>query len=423
MYDYDGSVKEYIPRVVDHEIAEALTTSGALVLQGARAVGKTESSRQVASSELRLDGTDPRAVLAREQPATSLAGEAPRLLDEWQFVPEIWNEVRHAVDDRGESGQFILSGSAIPDDGALRHSGAGRFRRVMMRTMTLFETGESNGHVSLRSLLNGEGIDVVESKTTFEEVVRRIVVGGWPGWRQVDEQTAMTRALSYVEDISEHDFVQLAGQRRDPRRFTAYLRAMASLVAQPAAYTAITRRLEDSSNLRVGAAAVPDLHDFASRLYIAEDQPAWSPKLRSRTALLQTPKRHLADPSLAAALLGASAERLLLELNTLGIFFESQVVHDLRVYAQTTKAQSVFHYRDSKGRDEIDIVVEDSDGSWIAVEVKLGAHAVEEAANALHRVTAKIERPPTAMVIVVPTGVAYQRPDGIHVVPLTVLGP
>src|SRR5699024_5121819 len=245
----------------------------------------------------------------------------------------IWNEVRHAVDDRGGSGRFLLSGSAIPDDGGLRHCGAGRFRRVMMRTMTLFETGESNGHVSLRSLLNGEGIDVVESKTTFEEVVRRIVVGGWPGWRQVDEQTAMTRALSYVEDISEHDFVQLAGQRRDPRRFTAYLRAMASLVAQPAAYTAITRRLEDSSNLRVGAASF-----------------------------------------LGAALLVASSERLLLELHSLGILCESEVVHDLRVHAQTTITQSVFLYRDSKGRDEIDTVVDDSDGSGIAVEVKLRAH-------------------------------------------------
>lgn len=414
---------EYLPRVVDAEIREGIETAGALVLRGARAVGKTESARQVAASELRLDSADPRAALAREQPQSALNGEVPRLLDEWQLVPTLWNEVRHAVDDRRRNGQFVLSGSAVPEEDARRHSGAGRFRQVAMRTMTLFETGESTGKVSLSALLSGDLPDVEESEAGFEDIVQRIVTGGWPGWFRASEPAARGRATDYLDDIAEHDFVQIAGARRDPRRLSAYLRSLAALIAQPAPAATVTRRMREESNTPVGESAAPQLHALAERLFLVEDQPAWSPKLRSRTAAVQTPKRHLADPSLAAALLTAGTDRLLTEPETLGFLFESQVVHDLRVYAQAARVRGVFHYRDVKGRDEIDAVVEAADGSWIAVEVKLGLGAIEGAASNLTRVAAKISRAPVARVMVVPSGIAHRRSDGVLVVPLSVLGP
>ncbi|MGO3146391.1 MAG: ATP-binding protein [Leucobacter sp.] len=413
----------YIDRIVDVEIREALETAGALVLRGARAIGKTESARQQALSELRLDSSDARGLLAREQPATALPGATPRLLDEWQFSPGIWNEVRHEVDRRQEPGQFILSGSAVPNDSEIMHSGAGRFRQVQMRTMTFAESGESSGVVSLRSLMRGDIPGVFESEVQLQQVVERIVVGGWPGWIGVSESSARARALDYVEDISTHDFVQVAGSRRDPRRFKAYLRAMSAVISHPAALTSAAQRMRDESNITVGEKAAPELHGQAERLFLVEDQPAWSPQLRSRSTAMQTPKRHLVDPSLAAALLGAGTDRLLLEPETLGFLFESQVVHDLRVYAQSCGARGVFHYRDTKGRDEIDAVVEGSDGSWIAFEMKLGLGAIDIAAANLLRVTEKMKRPPVASVVVTPTGVAHRRNDGVFVIPFTLLGP
>ncbi|MFV0433155.1 MAG: DUF4143 domain-containing protein [Leucobacter sp.] len=248
-----------------------------------------------------------------------------------------------------------------------------------------------------------------------------IVTGGWPGWWGMGEGDA--RAHAYLADIAEHDFAQVAGSRRDPRRLLAYLRAVAALTAQPASMATIGRRMREEMSAPVGSGAAPVLADLAERLYLTEDQPAWSPQLRSRTAATQTPKRHLADPSLAAELLGAGTDRLLLEPETLGFLFESQVVHDLRVYAQSLGARGVFHYRDTKGRDEVDAVVEGRNGEWVAVEAKLGFSAVDHAAANLIRVTDKMVRPPRARVVIVPTGVSHRRNDGVCVVPLTLLGP
>ncbi|VEI13291.1 ATP-binding protein [Trueperella bialowiezensis] len=420
--------KHYIPRIVDAELRRAAETAGAVVVRGARACGKTESARQIAASELRLDSQDPVAMLARTQPEVALAGKTPRLLDEWQVAPGLWNAVRHAVDDRREPGQFILAGSASPDDDPSRHSGAGRFRRVRMRTMTLSESGHSTGAVSLASLLQGDIPPLESSDISFPDLVSRIVSGGWPGWITADEQPAQAMAHSYIEDIAEHDFPAVAGARRDPRRILAYLTAVAALTAQPVTNAAIVRRMREEAIGPVGEAAVPQLHDFAERMFLVEEQHAWAPKLRSRQPLVQMPKRHLADPSLAAALLNATSDRLMGELETLGFLFESQVVHDLRVYAQANSARGVFHLRDAKGRDEIDVIVEGESGQWLAIEVKLAmsdpnSDVIEAAAQNLRRVCAKIERPPVAMIVMTSTGITYRRDDGVLVVPLTVLGP
>jgi len=413
----------YAPRVVDRLVANALGSAGAVVLRGPRAVGKTRTAQQFAASSLFLDSADPLAALAREQPQVVLEGATPRLLDEWQVVPEIWNEVRHEVDARGQAGQFILSGSAIPPENDRRHSGAGRFRQIMMRTMSFFETGHSTGEVSLAGIFENPAIEVIRSQQDFGGVVERIVTGGWPGWRNSSERDSADHLNSYISDIAEHDFVQLAGTRRVPRRLIAYLRAIATMTAQPSSYATLTARMAELTSIEVGPTAASQLHDLASRLFLLEDQPGWAPKLRSRTAALQTPKRHLADPSAAAALLGARSDRLLSEPETLGFIFESQVIHDLRVYAQAMGAREVAHYRDVKGRDEIDVIVENERGDWLAIEVKLGAKRVEEAADQLLRVTQKMVRPPIASIVIVPTGIAHMRKDGVLVVPLTVLSP
>lgn len=415
-------MNEYLPRVADAQVAQALRSSGAVEIRGTRACGKTETARQFAASEIRLDAGDARATLAQSQPETALPGENPRLLDEWQLVPGLWNAVRREVDNRKKPGQFLMTGSATPND-PFRHSGAGRFRRVLLRTMSLFESGHSSGEVSLSELFDGSDVALAEAELDFAGMVNRLVAGGWPGWLGLEAADAQAQATSYLDDIVEHDFPDVAGYRRDPRRFRAYLGALAGLVSQPAGFAAITRRMQDEYSLDVGSSAVPELHDFASRLYLIEDQPAWSPRLRAKSVASQSPVRHLADPSLAAALLGAGSQRLLAGLNTLGFLFESQAVHDLRVYAQAMGARGVFHYRDSKGRDEIDAVVESDRGDWIGFEVKLGQDAVDAGAANLLRVAPKIECVPAALVVVTAAGVSYRRDDGVLVVPLSVLGP
>lgn len=290
-----------------------------------------------------------------------------------------------------------------------------------MRTMSCAESGHSSGEVSLAGLFAGD-VALAEAPLSLEAVVSRIVVGGWPGWFDRDEDAAMAAVRAYLADIAHHDFTLVAGPRRDPRRMMAYLNAVAALVAQPASMAALSRRMSEASTVDIGPLAAPTAHDLATRLFLVEDQPAWSPRLRSRTAAAATPTVHLTDPSLAAALLGCGSERLLAEPATLGFLVESQVVHDLRVYADAMGARGVYHYRDTKGRDEIDAVVEAQDGSWIGVEVKLGPSRVDEAAVNLLRVAAKIERAPRALVVVTPTGVAHRRKDGVLVVPLTTLG-
>jgi predicted AAA+ superfamily ATPase len=277
--------------------------------------------------------------------------------------------------------------------------------------------------VSLAGLLAGGPVEPEESAIDFRATVSRIVTGGWPGWWQAAEPDALANAGSYIADIVERDFPAVAGPRRDPRRLLALLRALAGLEAHPATEAAVTRRMSADDGTRVAGATARSLIDLASRLYLLADQGAWAAKLRSASALARLPKRHLADPSLAAALLGATSDRLLAEPDTLGHLFESQVVHDLAVYARSHAWRGVFHLRDTKGRDEIDAVVEADDGRWIGIEAKLGEGGVDAGAANLLRVAAKVAHPPAALAIVTPVGIAHRRPDGVIVLPLTVLGP
>lgn len=420
--------RPYVPRVLDTLIQADLTSAGAVVIEGPKACGKTETARQHAASEIRLDVDETATELVRISPQLVLDGATPRLLDEWQIEPRIWNVVRRAVDDRQETGQFLLTGSATPQPDARRHSGAGRMARVRMRPMSLWESGESTGDVSLAGLFDGTPAQG-RTEVALPDYADLIVRGGWP--ELVVKKAARPERFvrSYIENVIEHAIPATMGTRYDPFRLQRFLHAYAQFSAHTAPLNKIISRIvgEDSpvaGRDRTLTWNTADAYsDAAHRLMILADLPAWSPRLRSRTRLAGLSKRHLIDPSLAASLLGANPKRLLTDPNTLGYLFESLVARDVQVYAQTIDAR-VFHYRERNGDLEADLIVEKPDGSWIGVEVKLGAHAVDDAALALRRLAERrIARPPETLAVITATEYAYQRPDGVHVIPLATLKP
>lgn len=394
------------------------------MIEGPKACGKTETARRAAASEVLLD-LDPQAMEAASvDPRLILEGATPRLIDEWQRQPRIWDAVRREVDNRGGAGQFILTGSATPNDEASRHSGAGRMAIVQMRPLTLYEQEISSGQISLADLLDGRKPSSGKAALQLADYAERIVVGGWPGLLDSSHNEAAQFIAGYLAMIIERDVEVVSGARRDPLRLRRFLRAYAQLTAHPAALNTIVSRAMDDDDLKAPSrwTAAPYL-DALRRLMIVDEIEAWSPELRSRTRLMSTPKRHLVDPSLAAALLQSNPDRLLGELQTLGFLFESLTTRDLRVYAAANDA-SLFHYRERGGELEVDLIVERNDGAWIAVEVKLGGELIDRAADALLRLAAtRVRRPPAALVIATTTEYAYTRPDGVLVAPLALLGP
>ncbi len=416
---------EYRPRVADAELAARLAATGAVVIEGPRGCGKTETARQAAASEVRLDVDDEARAAGLLAPALLLDGDRPRLIDEWQLVPAIWNQVRREVDATGgRPGQFILTGSAVPADDVTRQSGALRFSRLRMRPMSLVEAGHSTGDISLKSLFDGTEPRAVDPGLTINDLAERITVGGWPNLqdRTIDEASIALRG--YLEETRRVDLVRVDGIARDPENVARVLRSLARNVATGASARAIAAD--------VGGADGPIDHHTVlsylaalSRLFVAEDLPAWSPALRSRITGFGAPTRHFVDPSLAVAALGTGPDRLLRDVEALGLLFESLVVRDLRIYAQAMDA-SVFHYRDSTDL-AADAIVERRDGTWAAFEVKLGQAAVDGAAVTLLRVAARVDPEkhgrPAVLGVITGWGYGYRRPDGVAVIPIGALGP
>lgn len=414
----------YRPRIVDDELAVRLRAAGAVLIEGVKACGKTSTGLQVAKSVLRVD-RDPRVPdLLAADPGLLLEGGTPRLIDEWQEQPALWNYVRHEVDGRQQSGQFILTGSATPEDDASRHSGAGRFSRLKMRPMSLYESGESTGEVSLAALLEGEETRASTTELRLEAVARTIVRGGWPGSVDLDDDSAALAARDYLATICNVDVPRVAGGRRDPERLG---RLALSLARHTATEASLSTVIADTSSDGEALAwqTVDDYLDVLRRAMVVEDQPAWSTHLRSAATLRRTPKRHFVDPSLAAAALRASSRALARDPAALGQLFESLVVRDLRIYSQPLDG-AVFHYRDSYGL-EVDAIVETFDGRWAAIEVKLGPGAVDGAASNLLKFRSTVDThergEPALLAVVVPSGYGYVRADGVRVVPLNALGP
>jgi len=414
----------YRARVVDRELLERLDATGAVLVEGPRASGKTETARQAARSEVLLDvDRTARAAIALD-PALVLPGPVPRLIDEWQVEPDVWNQVRREVDRRGEPGQFILTGSAVPIDDVTRHTGAGRVTRLRMRPMSLFETGHSTGEVSLRRLIEGEPARAGDPGLTLSDLVERIAVGGWPGLLERSTRQAIVTNRGYVEELARIDLGRVDGVRRDPARIDRLLRALARNVATHASARSLAAEAGGADGpMRPETAS--DYLAALTRLMVVEDQPAWEPDIRSRSRLRSAAKRHFVDPSLAVAALRLNPARLIEDPRFLGFLFESLVVRDLRVYAQALDGV-VFQYRDNTGL-EVDTVLEFPDGRWAAFEIKLGATQADAAAASLARLASRVNETrtgrPVVLGVITGTGYGYVRADGIAVIPIGSLAP
>jgi uncharacterized protein len=357
-------------------------------------------------------------------PALVLDGRAPRLIDEWQIEPTIWNHVRRAVDDRSDPGQFILTGSAVPPDDITRHTGAGRIARLRMRPMSLFEAGRSTGSISLAELLEGRVSQSADPGLTVTDLAAEVALGGWPGLRGRSVADGLLAVRDYLEEIVRVDVGRVDATHRDPSRVARLLASFARNVATHAAATTLARDAGGADG-PLKDDTVREYLGALERLMVVEDQPAWSAHLRSRHRLRSAAKRHFVDPSLAVAALRAAPERLLADLNLFGLLFESLVVRDLRVYAQFADAE-VLQYRDSGGL-EVDAIVETGDGRWMAFEVKLGQGQIDDAAASLSRFAARIDEArcgsPALLGVIVATGYGYRREDGVAVIPIGALGP
>ena len=411
---------DYRARVVDGQLRALLEVAGAVVIEGPRACGKTETARRACESEVRVDTPASHETMA-VSPELLLDGKTPRLLDEWQVEEELWNYVRRAVDDRQAKGQFILTGSAVPRDHPRRHSGAGRFVHLRMRPMTLAETGHSTRRVSFAKVIAGRPVSAPEPGLTVPEIAERLVIGGWPAHLGLDSRQAQRLMTGYLDDLCRADVTRLDGIRRDPAGVRRVIASLARNVATPATLEAITADA-GSSDGAMKVETVTAYLDALGRLMITDDLPPWKPGLRSRVRLRAASIRHLADPALAVAALGATPAKLLRDLRLMGLLFESLVVRDLRVYADALEAR-VWHYRDEKGL-EVDAIVELPDGRWAAFEVKLGSspEIVDRAAATLRRLAEKVVDPPAALGVITGTGYGLTRQDGVRVIPIGAMG-
>lgn len=415
----------YLPRIAEGELRRRLSSASAVLIRGPKWCGKTTLARRFCASE--IDIADPADDFASRQlaeldPATALQGAVPRLVDEWQEVPKLWDGVRFLCDERRSAGQFILTGSATPHDRAQpRHSGAGRIARMDLGTFSLFESRVSSGTISLEGLCEGERPSAVAGRLSLARIAELVLVGGWPTSIGTPLEAALELPRDYLEALAEADMTEIDGRRRDPSRVRALLASLSRNESTLADQSVIAK---DAGNLN--RKTVGEYLDILRRLYVVQDIPAWSPALTSAVPLRKQAKHHLCDPSLAAAGIGATSERLMRSPRTLGFLFESLVLRDLLVYAGAMRAR-VYHYRDGKNL-EVDAIVERDDGRWMAVEVKLGSSQVDSARKTLLKLRERMERsgvrPPEAMVCVVGFGgIAHAFEDGVVTVPVDCLGP
>lgn len=416
----------YLPRVVDGEMQRALRTVPAVLVEGPRACGKTWTGRRFAGSAAYLDQRAGAALDAGMDPAAALEGATPRLLDEWQLAPGVWNPMRRACDERGLRGQFILTGSANPPDDITRHSGAGRIMRVKMRPMSLYESGESNGSASLGELLDGADCTAPDAALALGEVLELACRGGWPQMLDADSAAAGDAARAYLQEISRTDVSRVDGTERDPVRVHRLLVSLARNIATEARRTVLAADTAAPGDAPLERRTVAGYLEALARLFVLEEVPAWRPHIASRAQARRTPKIQMADPSLAAAALGVEVDGLLRDLAFAGRLFESMVMRDLLVYAQANRC-TVSHYRDSDNL-EVDLIVAHPDGRWIAAEAKLGGTvAIDKGAQALRRLCDKLDLAktgaPAKLAVITATGYTYQRPDGVGVIPITALGP
>lgn len=424
-------VKEgYRQRIIDAQIDRSLKVFGAICIEGPKWCGKTWTSLNHANSSIFI--TSPESnfqnrTLAQLNPSLVLSGESPRLIDEWQEVPLLWDAVRYEIDQSQNKGRFILTGSATPVQKGYYHSGTGRIIRLQMRPMSLFESGDSSGQVSLEGLFTGYFTSVTNPKSDLIRLIELTVRGGWPGSLNLSTQEAAEIPKAYLQNLIEEDIRRIDESRRDNRKIQLLIRSLARNESTVASNRTLQKDIQDDDGEDINPNTITDYLDLLRRLFILDDLPAFELNIRSSVRIGKSSKRHFIDPSLAVAALRAMPERLLNDLNTFGFIFESLCLRDLKIYAESFGA-SIFHYRDSAGR-EIDAVVERADGRWGAIEIKLGANQIDQAAKDLLTLKNKIltdpkgKAPDFLCVICGLSDFAYQREDGVYVVPITALKP
>ena len=420
--------EQYKPRIIDAQVERYLKNFGAVCIEGPKWCGKTWTSSYHSQSEYLIG--DPNnnfqnRQLAELSPSIVLEGDTPRLLDEWQEVPPIWDAVRYTVDQRGKKAQFILTGSSTPQRKGILHSGAGRIGILRMRTMSLYESGDSSGIVSLKELCDGNLSPALTGEVDLRDLVYYIVRGGWPGNIDVSPEDAHILPESYIHAIIDDDAQRIDDIKYDKQKMLLLLRSLARNESTAVSNSRLLSDISDYEDTSIDRNTVTQYLDVFSRLFLLENQQAFSSNIRSSVRLKQAEKRHFCDPALACALINANPERLLRDLNTLGFMFEAMCERDLKIYAESFGA-SVYHYQDYRNR-EIDAVIELDDGRWCAFEIKLGANQIDAAAANLVSIRddiAKEEKgvPPSILCVISGmSNAAYRRPDGVFVVPITAL--
>ena len=425
-------MEKYKKRIADVILERKLQGKGAVLIDGPKWCGKTTTAKQISSSILDLGDSsvlDNARLLMQVNAKALLNGNIPRLIDEWQTLPPLWDMVRSEVDRRQEFGQFILTGSSVPaDQDAIHHSGTGRIGRVSMRPMSLWESCESTGSVSLNDLFEGIPIDPQPNSLNLEQIAFLICRGGWPQATFLSGDIALEQARDYYDAIYKVDILRVDKTRRNSERTRLLLRSYARNQGQSVSLKKLCDDIKDNDNVLITYETISDYVDALKKLFVIEDMPAWNPNLRSKAAIQSSDTRYFIDPSIAAGALGVGPNDLVNDLKAMGMFFESMAVRDLRVYADALDG-NVFHFRNSSGL-ECDAVLHRRNGTYGLVEIKLGGgELIEKGASSLKALSDKIDtdKMPTPSFMMVLTAVgdySYRRPqDGIWVVPIGCLKP
>ncbi len=419
-------MKEYRKRIADQLLARKLASKGAVLIEGPKWCGKTTTAEQSAKSILYM--SDPEnekqnLLMADISPKTLLEGAVPKLIDEWQIAPKLWDAVRFEVDHRDGPGQFILTGSAVPASTEnIHHTGTGRFSWLMMRPMSLFESGESTGEISLRSLFETPGEIAAKNNLSLEEIAFLTCRGGWPGAYSLKESAALEQAFDYFDAVVKSDISRVDEVKRNPERVRRLMRSYARHQGTQASLTVIHKDIAANDTDSLQEDTVFSYINALKKIFVVEDMSAWNPNLRSRTSIRTSDTRYYVDPSIGTAALGLGPKDLMSDLKTFGLFFETLCVRDLRVFADALDG-NVYHYRDKSGQ-ECDAVIHLRNGSYGLIEIKLGGdELIGEGVSALKSFQNKIDtdkmKAPSFLMVLTATGqYAYRRKDGVYIVPI-----
>lgn len=423
-------MKEYLPRIADKLLEERLDAKGAVLIEGPKWCGKTTTAKQKAKSFISMDLPDMTKQyqqMAEISPSTLLEGKTPRLIDEWQIAPNIWNAVRYEVDNRDEFGQFILTGSAVPNefDNSM-HTGIGRISRLLMRPMSLYESKDSSGEVSIRDLFEDKNISAI-NETSLEKIAFLICRGGWPKAIGLEEKPSLFQAIDYYKSVVSTDISRVDSIKRDTEKAKRLLKSYARHVGSQSSLETIRQDMLVNQEDTFNQVTLYSYLDALRKMFVIEDSPAWNPNLRSKASIRTTDTRYFSDPSIATAALGIGPKDLLDDLKTMGFLFENLCVRDLRIYTDYLDG-TVYHYRD-KNDLECDAVIHLRNGSYGLVEIKLGGDKlIEEGAKTLKDLASKIDtenmpKPSFMAVLCAKAPFAYKRNDGVCVIPITTLRP